>query len=337
MGGVGRPDVHFTARRGWINDPFGVTWRDGRYHLFFQHVPGTTEWSLRQHWGHATSSDLVHWTAHDVVLSPDVEDDGVWSGTVLDVDGGLMLYTSVRERSPQVGVVRAARPVDAWATWEKESGAVVGPPAELDLVAFRDPYVVRDGGGWRLVVGGGLADGTALALTWTSADCRTWTYGGVLADRHSSQTDPVWTGTVWECPQLFRVDDAWVLLVSVWADDVTHHEACAVGDLVDGRFVARSWQRLTHGAHYAGSAFADREGRPCLVHWLRGVADLDEGWAGAHSVAHVVGLEEGRVVLRPHPAVAVRAVADGDRTVLVDGPVVEVFGPDGVAGYVLAP
>jgi beta-fructofuranosidase len=334
---VTRPELHFTADQGWINDPYGVTWRDGRYHLFFQHVREATEWSLRQHWGHATSDDLVHWSAHDVVLSPDADDDGIWSGTVAPVESGLILYTSVGERAPQIGVVRAARPLDDWDTWEKLPGAVVTPPAGLDLIAFRDPYIVRDAGQWRMVVGGGLADGTGVALTWTSTDCRTWTYGGVLASRHSSETDPVWTGSVWECPQLFTVEDAWVLLISVWADDVTRYEACAVGDLVDGRFVARSWQRLTHGAHYAGSAFRDAEGRQCLIHWLRGVADLDEGWAGAHSVPHVLSLEDDRVVLTPHPAVAVRAVADGERTVLVDGPIVEVFGPDGVAGYVLTP
>lgn len=333
-----RPDLHFTAARGWINDPYGVTWRDGCYHLFFQHVPGSTVWDVAQQWGHAVSDDLVSWTELPVALAPDADDGGIWSGSVVDADGGRIYYTSVAADGPELGTVRLARPVDdAWTAWVKQPGAVVAVPPELDVVQVRDPFVLHDGSTWRMVVGAGLRDGTGAALTWTSDDLDTWTWGGVLASRHTSETDPVWTGAVWECPQLLRVEDAWVLVVSVWADGETKYVAAAVGDLVDGRFEARSWRRLTWGAHYAASAFRDADDRPCLIHWLRGVADLEAGWAGAHSVPHVLRLDGDRVVLSPHPAVAGRAVGDGDRTVLVDGPVVEVFGPEGVSGYVLTP
>ncbi len=332
-----RPRLHFTPRQGWINDPYGVTWREGKYHLFFQHVPGAATWVVGQHWGHAVSADLVHWTEQPVALSPDETDGGIWSGSVVDADGGRIFYTAVDAQTPALGTVRVARPVDTtWSVWEKQVGRVVVAPEDLEVVQFRDPFVLHDGTGWRMLVGAGLADGTGAALTWTSPDLETWSYGGVLASRHGEAAG-VWTGTTWECPQLVRLDDAWVLVVSVWADGETAHEVCAVGDLVDGRFEARSWQRLTHGAHYAGSAFTDAEGRSCLVHWLRDVASPTGGWAGAHSVVHVLRLEGDRVVLEPHPAVADQVSTIGDLQVLVDGPVVEVFGPDGVAGYVLRP
>lgn len=330
-----RPALHFTAESGWINDPYGVTRHGGRYHLFFQHVPGATAWAAGQHWGHAVSDDLVRWAEQPVVLSPGDGDGGIWSGCVVPDGGGALFYTSVQVDDPQVGRVRLARPTDdSWAAWVKH-GVVVEPPGDLDLVAFRDPFVLRDCAGWRMLVGGGLADGTGLALTWTSDDLETWAYDGVLASRPGHDREPVWTGAVWECPQLFRVGDAWVLLVSVWSEGETSHEACAVGDLVDGRFEARSWQRLTHGAHYAGSAFTDAEGRPCVLHWLRGVADPDGGWAGAHSVPHFLRLDGDRVVAEPHPAVAGHVERIGDVQVLIDGPVVEVFTQDGVGGYVL--
>jgi beta-fructofuranosidase len=333
-----RPALHFSPAAGWVNDPYGVTWRDGRYHLFFQHVPGAVAWDVAQHWGHAVSDDLVHWTEQPVVLEPDDADGGIWSGSVVDADGGRIFYTSVAAEAPELGTVRQARPTDeTWTTWKKVDGPVVTLPDDLDVVQVRDPFVLHDGVSWRMVVGAGLRDGTGAALTWTSDGLEQWSYGGVLASRRDIDRDPVWTGTVWECPQLLRVDDAWVLVVSVWAAGETRYVACAVGDLVDGRFETRSWQRLTRGAHYAASAFTDADGRPCLLHWLRGVADLDEGWAGAHSVPHVLRLDGDRVVAEPHPAVAAHVVRDGDRQVLVDGPVVEVFGPDGVAGYVLTP
>ena len=332
---VTRPTCHFTPASGWVNDPYGVTWRDGRYHLFFQHVPGAAAWDVAQHWGHAVSDDLVTWRELPVVLSPDEVDGGIWSGSVVDADGGRIFYTSVRADAPELGRVRVARPLDPdWTRWAKQDGVVVEPPADLDVAHFRDPFVLHDGTTWRMVVGAGLRDGTAAVLTWTSPDLDTWDFAGVLASRHGSERDPVWTGTVWECPQLLRVDGVWVLVVSVWADGETQYVAAAGGDLIDGRFAARSWQRLTHGAHYAASAFRDAEGRPSLIHWLRGVADPDGRWVGAHSVPHVLRLDGDRVVPEPHPVVAGRLTRDGDRLVLVDGPIREEFGPDGVTGYV---
>ena len=68
---VTRPRLHFTARTGWINDPLGLSFHGGRYHLFFQYVPGQTQWGPEQCWGHATSDDLLHWIEQPVAL-----DDG---------------------------------------------------------------------------------------------------------------------------------------------------------------------------------------------------------------------------------------------------------------------
>jgi len=65
-----RPQFHFTARRGWLNDPNGLVWHDGLYHLYYQHNPFEREWE-NMTWGHATSPDLLHWTEHAPVLHPD--------------------------------------------------------------------------------------------------------------------------------------------------------------------------------------------------------------------------------------------------------------------------
>lgn len=315
-----RPDLHLTAEEGWVNDPLALTYREGTYHLFFQHVPGQVVWGPGCHWGHATSHDLLHWTPQPVALSPGDGDDGCWSGGLVVPDDGapVLFYTSVREPEVGVGRIRVATAADAsWTTWAKGDVVAELPPG-LDAVAFRDPYVFRDGSGWRMIVGAGLEDGPtegnresptegnragrAAVLGYSSRDLRSWTYDGLLAERPGGATDPVWTGSVWECPQLFRLGDRDVLVVSV-ADQIgLHYVAYATGDDADGRFVPRSWHRLAYGpSYYAASTFLDEDARRGLVFWLRDVAVADAGWAGAVSVPHVLTLDGDRLAVAPHP------------------------------------
>ena len=125
------------------------------------------------------------------MLSPDDVDGGIWSGSVVDADGGRIFYTSVSADAPELGRVRAARPLDAdWSRWAKQEGAVVEAPAGLGVEHFRDPFVLHDGTIWRMVVGAGLRGGTAAALTWTSTDLGTWDYDG---DGYIDREE--WSGT----------------------------------------------------------------------------------------------------------------------------------------------
>ncbi len=303
-----RPRWHFTARSGWINDPHGLTFHEGRYHLFHQYVPGTTAWAPSCHWGHATSTDLLSWEHREVSLAPGDGDDGVWTGALVVDDGDpWIFYTSVSEPDLALGRVRTARAADdAWDTWTK-GDVVVRPPDDLDLVAFRDPAVVRDGAGWRMFVGGAARSGEALVLTYTSEDLASWRYDGIALSRSTVETEPVWTGSLWECPQVFDVDDHTVMLTSVWDADVLHHAAYALGgpeSFAAGRLRPTSWGRLSFGAsYYAPTFFRDRDGRPCVLFWMRGVVDPDGEWAGCLSVPHLLSVHEGRLVAEPHPAV----------------------------------
>jgi beta-fructofuranosidase len=303
-----RPQLHFTAGEGWINDPLGLTYHNEMYHLFFQYVPGMTAWAPNCRWGHATSPDLVRWVEQPVALYPGDGDDGCWSGSVvapLDQDA-VMFYTSVLVPDFDIGRVRRARPADPdWNTWIKQDW-VVDAPADVSLTAFRDPFVFRDRDLWRMLIGASQADGTATAFVYTSADLVRWDYTGRLAERPGSETQPVWTGTMWECVQLIPVGDKHVLVVSVYDQAVLHYVACAVGSYDDGRFGAENWYRLTYGpAPYAASAYRDKNGEPGLIAWLRGIADPDGIWAGALSVPSLLSVDEqGRPVLSPHPNLA---------------------------------
>lgn len=308
-----RPHLHFTVQEGWINDPLGLTFHGGRYHLFFQFVPGRTQWGPRQCWGHATSDDLLHWTEEPVALAPGEGDDGVWSGSIAVPDEGpaLLFYTTVSLDDVQIGKVRVARPADdTWMTWHKGDVVAELPPG-VEVVAFRDPYVFHDGIAWRMLMGAGLTDGTATALTYRSDDLNHWVYDGLLASRHRRETEPLWTGVVWECPQIFRLGDRWVLTFSVWEPTVPHYEAYAIGDLVDGRFTAQTWGRLSYGpSYYAASAFVGQDADRGLIYWLRDVDDPAGRWASAHSVPHRLSLVGDRVVSEPPPTLVAARVGE---------------------------
>ncbi len=302
-----RPRIHFTPRSGWINDPLGLTYHEGQYHLFFQFVPGQTEWGPNQRWGHATSPDALHWTEGPVALEPGDGDDGVWSGSIVRPRGepAALFYTTVEMPDVHIGKVRVARATDAsWNAWAK--GPVVAQvPEGVEVVAFRDPYVFHDGTTWRMLMGAGLSDGTATALTFASDDLQEWHSDGLLATRHRDEVDPIWTGAVWECPQMFPLGDKWILTVSVWEPTVPYYEAYAIGSYANGRFTAETWGRLSYGpSYYAGSAFEDRDGQRGLIYWLRGVVDSSGKWASAHSVPHVLRLVGNRVVAAPSGNVA---------------------------------
>src|ERR1700733_4473703 len=76
-----RPQFHFTADKGWLNDPNGLVFFDGEYHLFFQYRPDVLVQTPAMSWGHAVSPDLVHWTQLPIALHPDDHDGWIWSGS----------------------------------------------------------------------------------------------------------------------------------------------------------------------------------------------------------------------------------------------------------------
>lgn len=300
-----RPRVHFTAD-GWINDPYGIVWDGERYHLFHQALPGRVTWAPDCQWGRAEAPDLVRWSARAPALTPQAFERGCWSGSAVPDGDGLRLFYSriVGDDWSRAAIATATPTGDEWTSGPADV-VIANPPDGVRT--FRDPYVFRHLDEWVMIVGAGCADGSAAALQYRSLDLRSWTYDGPLCARASDSTEGgVWTGAMWECPQLFPLGDSWALVVSVWDADVLQYVAGALGDYDGRRFVAREWQRLTHGScAYAMSAFADRDGRRCAMSWLREEPQVDEsltGWAGALSAPAVVTrTDEGRLALAPHP------------------------------------
>jgi beta-fructofuranosidase len=171
-----------------------------------------------------------------------------------------------------------------------------------------------------MLVGAALTGGDAAAASFVSDDLTEWTYEGLAASRSTHDTEPVWTGALWECPQIFSIDGRDVMVTSVWQDDELHYVVYAIGEFTDGRFVAEHWGRLTYGdSYYAPSFFRDRDGLPCLIFWMRGVIDEEAGRASALSVPHVLRLEGDTLIAAPHPAVAAASTDARIRLEIGDG------------------
>jgi beta-fructofuranosidase len=309
--GLPRPGFHFTAPDGHVNDPLGITWHDdgagGRYELFFQYNPDAPEWAVACCWGQTSGPDLVRWGPTSTALRPGPGEAGCWSGSVAVGNDGVpvIAYTRVEEGRIAVGSVVLAAGDRSWRRWVADREPVLPGPPEPGIVQFRDPFLLRWGGEWLMAVGGGRSDGTAAAWLYRSPDLRTWRPDGLLAERAGDRTEPVRTGSAWECVQLLEVDGAWVLLVSVWDGD-PRYVACAVGDFDGTRFTARRWQRLAAtDLPYATTVFRDSGGRPCLVSWIREPGHRgDAGWAGMLSVPWLMRVVADRVLLEPHDDVA---------------------------------
>lgn len=194
----GRPQYHFTTRRGWINDPNGLVYDSQRqeYHLFYQHNPYEREWG-NMHWGHAVSSDLVHWHELPVALHPD-HLGTMFSGSAW-IDGTGRMIAAYTADSPEAERQCLAFSTDGGRTFHKYDGnPVIDSHERWQSHDTRDPKLFRYGGKgkdghWVLVLN--ERDGHTI---YTSDDLTEWT--------PQSHT----TG-FWECPELFRLGDTWVM------------------------------------------------------------------------------------------------------------------------------
>jgi beta-fructofuranosidase len=288
--------VHVTPEVGWLNDPVGGLLHGRRYHLFFQSVPGATHWQPACGWAHLVSDDLVRWRHLPAALAPGQGDDGVWSGSaVLDGDGPVLVYTSVAGDDLDRGAIALARPLDAELVGWRKDGVVLRPPADPDVVAFRDPYVSGRPGEWRMVVGAGLRGRGGAVLAYRSADLRSWVAEGVLATAAG-------LGDIWECPQYVDLDGP-ALIVSVWSGGRLDRVAASRGSEVDGRFRPGPWRTLGYGGSaYALTTYRDRAGRLVGTAWLRSAVENPPGWAGMLSLPVLLSAGPGGgASVAPHP------------------------------------
>lgn len=308
-----RPRFHLTAPAGWMNDPNGPIFAGGCLHAFYQHDPTGPRWA-HMHWGHAVSDDLVTWQHLPIAIAPDADGPdslGCWSGGVIipDETTAHLFFTGVREDDDggrHASICRATSR-DGLTTWQKDpTGPLIGgPPAGYPADAFRDPFVYRDGSGWVMLVGAGSDDELGAVLLYRSADLTAWTYAGPFLSCGDLPRAAGADGPVWECPQLVRLPEADVLVVSVVdrAAGVRPSHVMAIVGRVDGdRFEPDHAEQLGMGPDfYAPATVTAPDGRQLLLGWIPEdpPGELStRDWAGALTFPRVVAIgSDGRLSL----------------------------------------
>lgn len=259
-----RPQFHFTTRRGWVNDPNGMVFYEGEYHLFYQHNPFEREWE-NMSWGHAVSKDLIHWEELPVALHPDKMGTMFSGSAVIDYDNTsgfgkagkpamVAAYTiETGERQTQA----IAYSLDKGRTWTKYAkNPVIDTKEKWNSRDTRDPrlFWYKPGKHWVMVLN--ERDGHSI---FTSADLKDWKY-----ESHT-------TG-FWECPELFELavdgnenEKKWVMYGA--------SNTYMIGSFDGKTFKPESGKhQLSTGSIYAAQTFTnipESDGRRIQIGWGR--------------------------------------------------------------------
>ncbi len=253
-----RPAIHFTAKNGWINDPNGLIYLDGTYHLFYQYNPCENRWN-NMHWGHATSTDLIHWVEGDVALFPD-ESGMMYSGSaIVDENNALSLETA--EHKTTLLFYTATTPFSQYLAYSCDNLKTIHKYSKTPVLPFivkenRDPKVVfvDELGTYVMAL---YLEGEHYAL-FSSENFTEWKFLQEL----DIPTDD-------ECPDLFKLKDEtgewhWVFMGA--------HDNYLVGQFTSEGFVPTQELHSLHRgkSSYAAQSFSGMpEGRVVRMYWQK--------------------------------------------------------------------
>ena len=254
-----RPAYHHTPAYGWMNDPNGMFYKDGVWHLYYQFNPYGSQWE-NMTWGHSTSTDLIHWTHQPIAIEPDALGT-IFSGScVTDGNDVVAIYTSAGQNQTQSIAISH----DNGMTFDKYEG---NPVLTSDVPDFRDPnpFWNSDINAWNLI----LAAGQEMNI-YSSKDLKNWKYESSFGKEYGNH------GGVWECPDLMKIDGKWVLLCNInpggpFGGSATQY---FVGDFDGHKFTCESMPKVTkwmdYGKdHYATVSFYNAPaGRHVVIAWM---------------------------------------------------------------------
>lgn len=262
-----RSIYHHTPVYGWMNDPNGMFYKDGVWHLYYQYNPYGSQWE-NMTWAHSTSTDLIHWKNHGEVIQPDALGTIFSGSSVVDKentagfgkDAVVAFYTSAGAAQTQ----SIAYSTDNGETFKKY---VNNPILTSDVPDFRDPNVFwnEEVKQWNLI----LAAGQQMNI-YSSKNLKDWKYESSFGEGYGNHEG------VWECPDLLKMGDKWVLICNInpggpFGGSATQY---FVGSFDGHKFTCESKPEVTkwmdYGKdHYATVSFSNApDGRIVVLPWM---------------------------------------------------------------------
>ncbi|MDF7670665.1 glycoside hydrolase family 32 protein [Orbaceae bacterium ESL0721] len=290
------PNFHIAPVAGWMNDPNGLIYFNGQYHVFFQHHPYDANWGP-MHWGHLVSDDLISWRRLPIALAPDQEFDrsGCFSGSAVDNSGELcLIYTGHIHLSGE-GPTEKIYQTQCLATSKdgihfEKHGTILAP--EEGIMHFRDPKVWQQDGRWWMVVGKRDLDDVGQVVLYSSEDLKKWQLEQVLV----SDIDP--DVYMLECPDFFPLGDKWILMFSPQGYKAKEYQyrnlfqsGYIVGEWQPGRpfTIIKPFQEMDFGHDfYAPQSFLAKDGRRLVFGWMDMWQSImpskADNWAGSLTI-----------------------------------------------------
>ena len=317
-----RPLYHHTPAYGWMNDPNGMFYKDGVWHLYFQHNPYGSVWGNLA-WGHSTSTDLVHWQYEGDPVMADALGLIFSGSSVVDKDntagfgaGTIVSFYTSAKSSPwgDVQMQSMAYSTDGGKTFTKYDGNPVITSTARD---FRDPKVFwyAPGKHWVMM----LAVGQEMQI-WSSADLKDWKYESSFGAKQGAH------GGVWECPDLVELpvegtkEKRWVLICNInpggpFGGSATQY---FVGTF-DGKKFTNQFPTKTkwmdYGKdHYATVTFSNAPDGRCVAlgwmsNWQYAAVVPTKQYRSANTIARDLTLyrQDGDLLLRNAPSKEIEA------------------------------
>lgn len=289
-----KPRFHYLPEKNWMNDPNGLIYYEGLYHLFYQYNPFDATWG-HIHWGHAVSDDLIHWREQAIAMKPSVELGEIhcFSGCTLIHEGQPMaFYTSVGEgeRNCLTGAEQwIAKSYDGMQTWEKidENPFLTKEiHGDLEILDWRDPFIWKEQDVFYMVLGGKHNEKGCI-VKYQSLDLMNWSFEGIIYE--SDEFNLI------ECPNLVRFGEKTLIVYSPMQDiqymiGTFDSEGKFVPE-TKGKFDGSSFKDL-----YATYITKDAQGDTVFMAWLReetrGEWETPFEWSGAQSLPRTIWLDE---------------------------------------------
>lgn len=329
-----RPQLHFTAPQNWMNDPNGLIYYQGQYHLFYQHFPYTCEWGT-MHWGHAVSNDFVHFQHLPIALYPSKSYDrnGCFSGSAIEYNGKMYLYyTSIKyaKENPEYVHVQysdddliASQSLvisnDGY-TFDNKNNKhqvidVIKDTSIGDHRHTRDPKVwIGKNNHIYMIVGSKVFTSKGYAgeiLFYESEDGIHFQYKNKFVDET--------IGDMWECPDLFQIDNQYYLVFSPEhinqpPQPVSNAVIMPVSFDEDTCTLQRmgNYMYLDYGLDfYAPQTFLDENQQRTMFGWMRmrKPAKGDQ-WVGMLTYPRVISQKNGHIYQNVHPHIQSLFVED---------------------------